>query len=146
VAREVREHFGDQLRYVMRHMPLPVHPHAESAALAAEAAGRQGRFWEMADRLFTHQDELELEDLVAHAAHLDLDVEMFLRDLEDEALERHVQRDVAIAEASGVRGTPTFFVGTVRHVGAYDAATLIAALERSRSAGAAPEPEREPRG
>jgi protein-disulfide isomerase len=121
------------LRYVTRHLPLPVHPHAELAALAAEAAARQDRFWEMHAMLFAHQDQLELEDLVGYAAELDLDVEQFLRDLDDDELARHVAHDVASAEASGVRGTPTFFVGEVRHIGPHDARTLIAALEASRN-------------
>lgn len=129
VGDELRAHFGDRLRYVVRHFPLTVHPHAELAAYAAEAAGRQGRFWDMHKVLFDHQDELELEDLAGYAGDLGLDVEQFLRDLDDEDLQHRVERHVASAEASGVRGTPTFFVGDVRHVGPYDAATLRDALE-----------------
>ena len=129
VGDELRAHFGDRLRYVVRHFPLTVHPHAELAAYAAEAAGRQGRFWDMHTVLFDHQDELELEDLAGYAGDLGLDVEQFLRDLDDEDLQHRVERHVASAEASGVRGTPTFFVGDVRHVGPYDAATLRDALE-----------------
>ncbi|WP_307861566.1 Na+/H+ antiporter NhaA [Nocardioides xinjiangensis] len=132
VGAELRAHFGDRLRYVTRHLPLPVHPHAELAALAAEAAARQDRFWEMHAVLFAHQDELELEDLVGYAAEVGLDVEQFMRDLDDDAVVRHVEHDVASAEASGVRGTPTFFVGETRHVGPYDARSLIAALESAR--------------
>ncbi|MDT0186206.1 Na+/H+ antiporter NhaA [Microbacterium sp. ARD31] len=134
VGDELREHFGDRLRYVTRHLPLPVHPHAELAALAAEAAARQGRFWEMHGVLFAHQDELELEDLVGYAAEVGLDVEQFMRDLDDEDLARHVEHDVASAEASGVRGTPTFFIGDTRHVGPYDARSLISALEATQPA------------
>lgn len=129
VGDELRAHFGDRLRYVVRHFPLTVHPHAELAAYAAEAAGRQGRFWDMHTVLFDHQDELELEDLAGYAGDLGLDVEQFLRDLDDEDLQHRVERHVASAEASGVRGTPTFFVGDVRHVGPYDAATLRDVLE-----------------
>jgi Na+/H+ antiporter NhaA len=129
VGDELRAHFGDRLRYVVRHFPLTVHPHAELAAYAAEAAGRQGRFWDMHMVLFDHQDELELEDLAGYAGVLGLDVEQFLRDLDDEDLQHRVERHVASAEASGVRGTPTFFIGDVRHVGPYDAATLRDALE-----------------
>ena len=131
VGDELRAHFGDRLRYVTRHLPLPVHPHAELAALAAEAAGRQDRFWDMHAVLFAHQDQLELEDLVGYAAELGLDVEQFMRDLDDDELARHVGHDVASAEERGVRGTPTFFVGEDRHIGPYDARTLIAALEAS---------------
>jgi Na+/H+ antiporter NhaA len=131
VAREVREHFGDRLRYVPRHMPLEVHPHAELAAVAVEAAGLQGEFWRMHELLFERQDQLEFEDLVGYAHELGLDVERFIRDLDSEELSRRVQRDVTSAEDSGVRGTPTFFVGTRRHVGPHDARSLIEALERS---------------
>lgn len=140
VARELREHFGDQLRYVVRHLPLPdVHPHSEQAAVAAEAAAAQGRYWDMHDRLFARQDELETEDLTEHATALGLDVERFLRDLYDERLERHVREDAASAEASGARGTPTFFVGTRRHTGAFDARSLIDALTDARTSDGRPE-------
>lgn len=139
VGADVREHFGDELRYVFRHLPLPdVHPHAELAAAAAEAAGAQGRFWEMHDVLFAHYDELELEDLAGYAGKLGLDVEAFLRDLDEQQHAARIRQDVADAEASGARGTPTFFVGTERHIGPYDAATLIAALEVSGRRGADP--------
>jgi Na+/H+ antiporter NhaA len=131
VAREVRRHFGDRLRYVPRHLPLTVHPHAELAAMAAESAGLQGRFWEMHDLLFERYDHLELEDLAGYAADLGLDTEEFLRHLDDDRLARRVQRDVASADASGVRGTPTFFVNGTRHVGPHDSRSLIEALERS---------------
>ncbi|MFJ9389971.1 Na+/H+ antiporter NhaA [Nocardioides sp. NPDC101246] len=130
-ANEVRDYFGPRIRYVVRHLPLPQHPHAELAAVAAEAAGRQGRFWEMHKHLFDHQNELEHQDLAGYAGALGLDVEQFLRDLEDPDLAEHVREDMASANDSGARGTPTFFVGTHRHEGRYDARTLIAALERS---------------
>ena len=134
VMRELRERFGDELRYVFRHLPLTdVHPYAELASRAAEAAAAQGRFWEMHDVLFAHQDELELEDLLGYAARLGLDVERFARDLDDEPLAEHIREDVASAEASGARGTPTFFVGDRRHVGPYDATSLAAKLEAMRA-------------
>ncbi len=136
VGEELKAHFGTDLRYVVRHLPLPVHPHAEQAAHAAEAAARQGRFWELHEVLFSHQDQLELEDLAGYASELGMDVEQFLRDMEDPEVGRHVAADVASAEDSGVRGTPTFFVGDVRHEGPHDAKTLIAALERLRDTGA----------
>jgi 2-hydroxychromene-2-carboxylate isomerase len=131
VANAVRAHFGDRLRYVPRHLPLTVHPHAELAAMAAESAGLQDRFWEMYDVLFENYDQLELEDLAGYAADLGLDVEEFLRRLDDDRLHRRIERDLASAEASGVRGTPTFFVNGVRHVGPHDTRSLIAALERA---------------
>jgi Na+/H+ antiporter NhaA len=132
-ARELRERFGDDLRYVFRHLPLPdVHPHAELAARAAVAADRQGRFWDMHDLLFRHQDELEFEDLVGYAADLELDVEQFVRTIDDEQTARRIRADVASAEASGARGTPTFFIGDRRHTGPYDAETLATELLVSR--------------
>ncbi len=139
VGAALRAHFGDELRYVARHLPLPdVHPHAEQAALALEAAGRQGRFWEMLDLLFRQQDRLDLEDLVAAADRLDLDVDRFVADLDDPRLAARVRADVAGAEASGARGTPTFFLQDERHVGAYDAVTLIARLEELRAGAPTP--------
>ena len=139
VARELGERFGDDLRFVFRQLPLAdVHPHAELAAQAAIAAGAQGRFWEMHDLLFAHQDQLEYEDIAGYAADLDLDVEQFLRDLDDDDIAEHVRADVASAEASGARGTPTFFVGDHRHTGPHDTETLARALESSRQASVRP--------
>lgn len=133
VTRELRQRFGDRLRYVFRHLPLvDVHPHAVLAAKASLAADAQGRFWEMHDRLFEHHTELEYEDLVGHAAEIGLDVEQFLIDLDSEEIAERVRADVASAEASGARGTPTFFIGDQRHTGPHDTETLAAALERPR--------------
>lgn len=135
VSREVREHYGDRVRYVFRHLTLPeVHPHAELAAAAAEAAGEQGRFWEMHNLLFAHHDELELEDLAGYAGLLGLDVEEFLRGIHEQRHAARIREDVASAEASGARGTPTFFIGSTRHSGPYDALTLIEALDASAQA------------
>jgi protein-disulfide isomerase len=141
VVEVLRKRFGDELRYVFRHLPLSdVHEHAELAAEASEAAAAQGRFWEYHDMLYSHQDELEFEDLLGYAGELDLDVERFARELELGVHSGRVLEDVVSAEASGARATPTFFVGGRRHVGPHDAATLAAALEASRSR---PCPDRE---
>lgn len=133
VIAEVSAHFGDELRYVTRHLPLSaIHPHAEVAAAAAEAAAEQGHFWDMHDLLFAHQDELEIEDLAGYAGSLGLDVEGFLVAIDEQRYSARIREDVADAEASGARGTPTFFIGAERHTGPWDAQTLIAALEASR--------------
>ncbi len=133
----LRERFGDELRYVFRHLPLPdVHPDAELAAEAAEAAGAQGAFWEMHDRLYAHQDQLDAVGLYAHAAALGLDLERFSRDLGTGAHSARVRADVVGAHASGAEGTPTFFVNGVRQVGRYDEEALAAAL----TGGQAPAP------
>jgi Na+/H+ antiporter NhaA/predicted DsbA family dithiol-disulfide isomerase len=128
-VRELLRDFGD-VRYAWRHLPLnDVHPHAQLAAEAAEAAGRQGAFWEMHDRLFDHQDALTARDLIGHAAALGLDVERFAADLRKHAGAAHVSEDVDSADLSGVSGTPTFFVNGKRHYGAYDIASLSKAVK-----------------
>lgn len=137
MGSELAAHFGDRVRYVVRHLPLEdSHPHAYLAAVAAEAAHRQGRFWEMHDRLFSHQSQLEPDDLREHAAAIGLDLEQFDADMADEAVHARVREDEASAAASGARGTPTFFLDGVRHRGPHDARTLIAALETSEVAPA----------
>jgi Na+/H+ antiporter NhaA len=129
VLAALRARFGDDLRYVVRHLPLPdVHPRAQLAAEAAEAAAAQGRFWEMHDRLFAHQDALEPDDLLAHAAAIGLDVERFAADLREGVHAARVREDVVSAEASGARGTPTFYVGGRQHRGPYDEETLARRL------------------
>jgi Na+:H+ antiporter, NhaA family len=128
-VEELRERFGDRLRYVFRHVPLvDVHPHARLAAEAAEAAAAQGRFWEMHDEMFGAQDRLTPGDLLDHAAAIGLDVQRFARDLGAGRHARRVEEDVESAEVSGVEGTPTFFVNGRRHAGPYDADTLAVAL------------------
>jgi Na+/H+ antiporter NhaA len=133
MVEELRERFGDRLRYVVRHLPLTdVHAHAEMAAEAAEAAAAQGRFWEYHDVLFEHQDALEVEDLIGYAQDVGADVDRFVGDLEERRFEARVREDVGSAEASGATGTPTFFVNGRRHVGPYDADTLARELEQPR--------------
>lgn len=129
MIRELRQIMGDELRYIHRHLALvDVHPRAELAAEASEAAAAQGRFWEMHDLLFEHQGDLEVEDLIGYAAELELDLDRFTFELENGLHADHVQTDAASADESGVQGTPTFFVNGMRHVGPYDAVSLAAAL------------------
>jgi Na+/H+ antiporter NhaA len=131
VVAELRERYGERLQYVFRHLPLEdKHPHARLAGEALEAAGVQGRFWEMHDRLFAEQDRLELDDLVGHAQALGLDAERFLEALREGVHEAAIDADVESAERSGVTGTPTFFVNGVRHGGPHDARALAEALDR----------------
>ena len=122
------------MRYVWRHLPLTdVHPKAQLAAEAAEAAADQGAFWEMHDLLLDHQDALRPDDLVGYAAELGLDVDRFTNDLREHNGAARVAEDVDSADLSGVSGTPTFFINGQRHYGAYDIDTLSAAV---RAAGA----------
>ena len=121
----LREHFGDELRYVWRHLPLTdVHPAAQVAAEAAEAAAVQGRFWEMHDLLLGDEGELSFSDIYRHAASLDLDLTRFGEDVSRRHYARRVAEDVQTADASGVSGTPTFFINGRRHQGVYDVDTL----------------------
>jgi protein-disulfide isomerase len=132
VVREVLAGSAD-VRYVWRHLPLAdVHPRAELAAEAAEAAAEQGAFWPMHSVLLTHQDALTPHDLVAYAEQLGLDVERFTADLRGNAGAARIAEDLENAALSGVVGTPTFFVNGRRHHGAYDAAALSAAVRAAR--------------
>jgi len=134
MVKELRADLGDELRYVFRHLTLiDVHPHAELAAEAAEAAGNQDKFWEMHDILFAHQGDLDIEDLIGYAGQLDLDVDQFVEEVEQSQNAKRIQTDVASADASGAHGTPTFFIGGMRHVGPYDAKTLADELRSAHS-------------
>ena len=133
IVRDLLAEFGD-VGYVWRHLPLSdVHPRAQLAAEAAEAAAAQGAFWEMHDLLLRHQDALDPDDLMRYAEQLGLDLARFEDDLRMHAGAVRVADDVDSADRSGVSGTPTFFVNGRRHYGAYDLETLSATV---RLAGA----------
>ncbi|MGH2966084.1 MAG: Na+/H+ antiporter NhaA [Solirubrobacterales bacterium] len=134
VVRELLDSFGDDLRYVWRHLPLnDVHPNAQMAAEATEAANAQGAFWEMHDQLLQHQDQLTAPELRRHAEGLGLDGERFWDALRRRDYASRVADDVATADASGVSGTPGFFINGRRHQGAYDIETLTAAVRSARA-------------
>jgi Na+/H+ antiporter NhaA len=136
VVRELVRTFGNDLRFVFRHLPLiDVHEHAELAAEAAEAAAAQGRFWEMHDRLMDNQTSLIYPDLIRYAGDLGLDVDRFGEDLRSRRYALRIRRDIDSADASGAAGTPTMFVNGRRHEGAHDIDGLAAAIERELSAG-----------
>ncbi len=133
IIRDLMSSFGDELRYVWRHLPLnDVHLRAQLAAEATEAAAAQGRFWEMHDMLLERQSELSLRDLRGYAAELGLDVGRFEEELRTRAHTERVREDVASADESGVGGTPTFFINGRRHYGAYDVDSLSAAVRAAR--------------
>ena len=132
VVRELLSDFGD-VRYVWRHLPLTdVHPHAQMAAEAAEAAGFQGKFWTMRDLLFENQEALGVKDLLRHAEEIGLDVDRFREALKQRKGAARVARDVESADLSGVSGTPTFFINGRRHHGAYDIDSLSHAVIAAR--------------
>jgi protein-disulfide isomerase len=126
----VERQLGGNVRFAFRHFPLTdIHPHALAAAAAAEAAARQGRFWDMHKLLFHRQKALEDGDLRGYAAQLGLDVAAFDRDRASTAVLERIQRDIGSGLASGqVLGTPTLFIDGVVHRGGYDPPTLLAAL------------------
>ncbi len=131
--RELLAEHGD-VRYVWRHLPLhDVHPYAQLAAEAAEAAAAQDAFWPMHDLLLERQDALRRPDLIRYAEELGLDVERFAADLGEHAGSARVARDVDSADLSGVSGTPSFFVNGRRHHGAYDIDSLTAAVRAARA-------------
>jgi protein-disulfide isomerase len=135
IVRELLADYGEDLRYVFRHLPLSdVHPWAQLAAEASEAAGAQGAFWEMHDALLAHQDDLTPRDLHGYAQQFGLDLERFGEDVRRRRYAARVSADVASADASGVSGTPTFFIDGRRHHGVYDVATLSAAVRAARAA------------
>lgn len=128
VADLIRRHGADMV-FAFRHFPLvSQHPHAWHAAHAAEASARQGRFWEMHERLLSHQHNLTHEDLLAHATALGLDVEMFARDLEDAQVAERVREDGLGGVHAGVQGTPTFFVNGQKIEGGYREQEIEVAL------------------
>jgi Na+/H+ antiporter NhaA len=134
--RELLADFGD-VDYVWRQLPLvDVHPWAQLAAEASEAAAAQGAFWEMHDVLLEHQDALRPGDLIRYAEQLGLDRERFAEGLRKHAYAPRVSEDVDSADLSGVSGTPTFFVNGRRHYGAYDIETLSAAVRAARARAA----------
>jgi protein-disulfide isomerase len=130
VVDELVARMGDELQFAYRQFPLTtVHPHALGAAEAAEAAGAQGGFWPMHDRLFRDQAHLAVPDLIARADLLGLDVVRFTDDLARHVHVPRIQDDVLGGVHSGVQGTPTFFVDGVRYDGPPDVAHLLAALQ-----------------
>ena len=136
VVRELLADYGD-LRYMWRHLPLSdVHPHAQLAAEAAEAAANQAKFWPMHDQLLDHQGELNAKDLIRYAAELGLNTDQFARDLRNHAGAARISEDIDSADLSGVSGTPTFLINGKRHHGAYDIATLSDAVRAARARSA----------
>lgn len=143
-VRELLADHGD-VRYVWRHLPLTdVHPRAELAAEAAEAAADQGAFWEMHDVLMAHQEELRPADLVRYAQQLQLDVDRFRHDLRQHTQAPKIAEDADSAGLSGVSGTPTFFINGRRHYGAYDIGTLTAAVRTAKTRAAIRTPPETP--
>jgi protein-disulfide isomerase len=126
---ELRADLGDELRLAFRHYPRSgVHPHAQQAAEAAEAAGAQNRFWEMHDLLFRNQGALKTKNLERYAQELALDRDRFHKDLKTRAFEQRVREDFRRGVANGVYGTPGLFINGVRYSGGLDRDSLLSHL------------------
>ncbi len=136
VLRELIRQYGSQygdLRFVFRHLPLTeVHPHAQLAAEAAEAAAAQGQFWEMHDTLMDHQGALTVRDLVRYAEDLGLDTEKFRTELFKHSYAYRIAEDVDSADLATVSGTPTFFINGNRYYGAFDIEGLTEAVHTAK--------------
>ena len=132
IVKRIRQEMGGRLRFVFRNFPLnSVHPHAGVAAQAAEAAAAQGKFWEMHDLLYEHQDELAEADLTQYALKLGLEIYQFQGDLSGERYARKVRDDFRGGVRSGVNGTPTFFINDVRYNGPHQLRPMLEAVEKA---------------
>jgi protein-disulfide isomerase len=130
VVRAIQQQLRDQLRFVFRNFPLTeIHPHALHAALAAEAAAAQGKFWQMHDSIFHHQHTLEDANLEQFAEAVGLELQQYTRAMAEHRALARIEEDVAGGERSGVQGTPTFFINGVLYRGSWEYDALLAALQ-----------------
>ncbi len=130
IVRAIQQQLGDKLRFVFRNFPLTeIHPHALHAALAAEAAAAQGKFWQMHDYIFHHQHTLEDADLEQFAEAVSLDMQQFAHAMAEQRALARIEEDVEGGERSGVQGTPTFFINGVLYRGSWEHDALLAALQ-----------------
>jgi len=137
IVKAVQNHFGPRLRFVFRNFPLSeIHPHAAQAAAAAEAAAERGKFWEMHDRLYEHQNRLAERDLVSYASELGIESQGFLERMQSAEMASRVEEDFMSGVRSGVNGTPTFFINGARYDGPWDYTDLVSAIEASMRKGA----------
>ncbi len=133
---ELVQQHGERVALVYRHLPLTdLHPFALPAAQAAEAAGAQGKFWEMHDALFENQGMLDEDALPAMASNLGLDAQRFARELDEGVHRARVEADAAQAAALGAHSTPTFFINGERYQGDSDHASLAGALKKALGEG-----------
>lgn len=134
IVKAIQRSFGTMLRFVFRNFPLrESHPHAESAAEAAEAAGAQGTFWDMHDLLFENQADLDSPALLRYAQRIVSDVDRWVDDMNRHVFVDRIGADFTSGVRSGVNGTPTLFINGLRHDGSYDMATLASAIRRASS-------------
>jgi protein-disulfide isomerase len=130
IIKRIQDRFGDQLRFAFRNFPLTqVHPHAQQAAEAAEAAGAQGMFWEMHDMLYENQTALDEPSLREYALSLELDMDRFDMEMMTHAHAKRVREDFMSGVKSGVNGTPTFYLNGIRYDGSWEGVRLMTTVE-----------------
>jgi protein-disulfide isomerase len=129
IIKSLQRKLATELRFAFRNFPLrEAHPLAEVSAEAAEAAGAQGKFWEMHDLIYENQAELSEETLVGHAQRLSLDMDRWLDDMRGQTFAQRIERDFLTGVRSGVNGTPSFFINGVRHDGSFEESELLRAI------------------
>ena len=129
IIKRIQQQMGNQLKFVFRNFPLAEsHPDAMNAALAAEAAALQGKFWQMHDIIYENQQALQEEDLINYAAQIGLDEDQFAADFGREEVEQKVEGDFESGVRSGVNGTPSFFINGEKYNGSWDEETLLQQL------------------
>jgi len=129
IVNELLDNLGDEIRFVFRHFPLTqIHPQAQIAAEAAEAAGSQGKFWEMHDVIYENQHALDPQSLISYALDLNLNLPQFELELAEHRHLPRIREDFASGIRSGVNGTPSFFINGRRHDGPWDLPSLTAAI------------------
>jgi protein-disulfide isomerase len=132
IVKEIVRQFGHKLYFVFRNFPLnEIHPHAQNAAEAAEAAASQGKFWEMHDYLFEHQKALDINHLLEYAQKVGLDIERFKKDMLGHGYGPSINESLKNGINSGVEGTPTFFVNGVRYEESWDLETFSSMLKKN---------------
>jgi protein-disulfide isomerase len=132
IVKALQKELGNDLRFVFRNFPLSqMHPHAEHAAETAEAAAAQGKFWEMHDYLYEHQQALDDSHLANYAAQIGLDTDRFIQEMESQTYTERVKEDFMSGVRSGVNGTPTFFINGTRHDAPFDFRTLLQAIQNA---------------
>src|ERR1700736_5388110 len=128
IVRAIQQQLGEQLRFVYRNFPLTeIHSHALHAALAAEAAAAQGKFWQMHDSIFHHQHTLADADLEQFAEEVGLDMQQFARDVAEQRYLPRIEEDMEGGARSGVQGTPTFYINGIMYLGSWEKEALLAA-------------------
>lgn len=130
VLKGVQQQLGNQVKFIFRNFPLAEHPDAFGAAMAAEAAGLQHKFWEMYDLLYNNQLYLGSNDISGYAEQIGLDMQRFERDIRSEALASKIQADFDGGESSGVTGTPNFYINGEKYDGDWEGEGLLLHLKR----------------